>query len=233
MAIKQRKQVTGTTEQINAYAGVEGQLVWDKTKKKWVGLSGTAGTNYPVASEKDLAGKANARHTHYISDVAALNETLKSKLDVTGKAVGAIVADSANSVDWSGVKNKPDLSVYATTTALTEGLAGKIPTVGNRGALAGYESFTCVNSTAALTPSSADSLIILGNNGPVTINISGGTLGTVATKLVWIDRSNSTINFTGLTGWFANNAPVLKKTCVLIIFLHDLSADACLIGTWD
>ncbi len=224
MAIKQRKQLTGTTAQINAYAGVEGQLVWNKTTKHWVGMSGVAGTNYPMASE---------RHQHSVANVTDLQKMLDSKLDATGKAVGAIVADSANSVDWSGVKNKPDLSVYATTTALTEGLAGKIPTVGNRGALAGYESFTYVNSTATLTPSSADSLIILGNNGPVTINISGGTLGTVATKLVWIDKSNSTINFTGLTGWFANNAPVLKKTCVLIIFLHDLSADACLIGAWD
>lgn len=55
MAIKQRKQLTGTTEQIKAYAGVEGQLVWNKTKKKWVGMSGTAGTNYPMASEVDVS----------------------------------------------------------------------------------------------------------------------------------------------------------------------------------
>lgn len=70
MAIKQRKQLTGTTEQINAYAGVEGQLVWDKTKKKWVGMSGTAGTNYPMASES---------HTHSISNVTNLQSTLDGK----------------------------------------------------------------------------------------------------------------------------------------------------------
>lgn len=70
MAIKQRKQLTGTTEQINAYAGVEGQLVWDKTKKKWVGMSGTAGTNYPMASES---------HTHSISNVTNLQSTLDAK----------------------------------------------------------------------------------------------------------------------------------------------------------
>lgn len=89
MTIKQRKQLTGTTEQINAYAGVEGQLVWDKTKKKWVGMSGTAGTNYPMASES---------HTHSISNVTNLQSTLDGK------------------------QPKGD---YATTTALTEGLAGK------------------------------------------------------------------------------------------------------------
>ena len=89
MAIKQRKQLTGTTAQINAYAGVEGQLVWDKTKKKWVGMSGTAGTNYPMASES---------HTHSISNVTNLQSTLDGK--------------------------QPKGS-YATTTALTDGLAGK------------------------------------------------------------------------------------------------------------
>lgn len=89
MTIKQRKQLTGTTAQINAYAGVEGQLVWDKTKKKWVGMSGTAGTNYPMASES---------HTHSISNVTNLQTTLDGK------------------------QPKGD---YATTKALTDGLAGK------------------------------------------------------------------------------------------------------------
>lgn len=92
MAIKQRKQLTGTTAQINAYAGVEGQLVWDKTKKKWVGMSGTAGTNYPMASES---------HTHSISNVTNLQSTLDGK------------------------QPKGD---YATSKALTDGLAGKANT---------------------------------------------------------------------------------------------------------
>lgn len=51
MAIKERKQITGTTEQINAYAGHEGQIVWDKDKKTFVGMSGTAGENYPLAQQ--------------------------------------------------------------------------------------------------------------------------------------------------------------------------------------
>ena len=51
MAIKERKQITGTTEQINAYEGHEGQIVWDKDKKTLVGMSGTAGTNYPLAQQ--------------------------------------------------------------------------------------------------------------------------------------------------------------------------------------
>lgn len=51
MAIKERKQITGTTAQIDAYEGHEGQIVWDKDKKTFVGMSGTAGTNYPLAPQ--------------------------------------------------------------------------------------------------------------------------------------------------------------------------------------
>ena len=52
MAIKERKQITGTTAQINAYGGHEGQIVWDKEKKTLVGMSGTAGKNYPLAPKE-------------------------------------------------------------------------------------------------------------------------------------------------------------------------------------
>lgn len=52
MAIKERKQITGTTAQINAYEGHEGQILWDKEKKTFVGMSGTAGKNYPLAPKE-------------------------------------------------------------------------------------------------------------------------------------------------------------------------------------
>lgn len=59
MAVKERKQITGTTEQINAYAGHEGQIVWDKEKKTLVGMSGTAGKNYPLAPQEYVDTKIN------------------------------------------------------------------------------------------------------------------------------------------------------------------------------
>lgn len=52
MALKERKQITGTTAQIDAYAGHEGQILWDKEKKTLVGMSGTAGKNYPLAPKE-------------------------------------------------------------------------------------------------------------------------------------------------------------------------------------
>lgn len=118
MAIKQRKQVTGTTKQINAYAGVEGQLVWDKTTKRWVGMSGTAGTNYPMASE---------RHQHSIANVTDLQKTLDSKATKTelteglaGKAPSSHTHTSAQITDLSNT-----LAPYAKTIDVNKGLAGK------------------------------------------------------------------------------------------------------------
>ena len=108
MAIKQRKQLTGTTEQINAYAGVEGQLVWDKTKKKWVGMSGTAGTNYPMASES---------HTHSISNVTNLQTTLDGKIPKTGNR-GALAGYSTSAVGTTVDASAKD-SQYATSGTVT------------------------------------------------------------------------------------------------------------------
>lgn len=111
MAIKERKQITGTTEQINAYAGVEGQLVWDKTKKKWVGMSGTAGTNYPMASES---------HTHSISNVTNLQSTLDTindKIPKTGNR-GAL-AGYSTSAEGTTVDASAKDSQYATSGAVT------------------------------------------------------------------------------------------------------------------
>lgn len=124
MAIKERKQVTGTTAQINAYAGHEGQLVWDKTKKKVVGMSGTAGTNYPMASESHthsianvsglqsaLDGKANTAHTHVVADVDGLQTVLNT---INGK----IPTRTSQLTNDSGfLKTHPNISVAANTLA--------------------------------------------------------------------------------------------------------------------
>ena len=135
MAIKERKQVTGTTAQINAYAGVEGQLVWDKTKKKWVGMSGTAGTNYPMASESHthsianvsglqtaLDGKANKTHTHAVADVEGLQTVLNT-------VNGRIPTKTSQLTNDSGfLTTHPTISVSAKTLS-----AGSVATVTKSG----------------------------------------------------------------------------------------------------
>lgn len=197
MAIKQRKQLTGTTAQINAYAGVEGQLVWDKTKKKWVGMSGTAGTNYPMASES---------HTHSISNVTNLQSTLDGKQPkgdyATSKALTDGLAGKANTSHTHAVADVTDLQ-----TTLDSLNGGKIPKTGNRGALAGY-STSAVGTT--VDASAKDSQYT--TSGAVTVK--NGTTGQAWTKVV--KMSAGTVTLESNWTWVNGEAPELSFPCLLI-----------------
>lgn len=197
MAIKQRKQLTGTTEQINAYAGVEGQLVWDKTKKKWVGMSGTAGTNYPMASES---------HTHSISNVTNLQSTLDGKQPkgdyATSKALTDGLAGKANTSHTHAVADVTDLQT--TLDSLND---GKIPKTGNRGALAGY-STSAVGTT--VDASAMDSQYA--TSGAVTVK--NGATGQAWTKVV--KMSAGTVTLESNWTWVNGEALELSFPCLLI-----------------
>lgn len=197
MAIKQRKQLTGTTEQINAYAGVEGQLVWDKTKKKWVGMSGTAGTNYPMASES---------HTHSISNVTNLQSTLDGKQPkgdyATSKALTDGLAGKANTSHTHAVADVTDLQ-----TTLDSLNGGKIPKTGNRGALAGY-STSAVGTT--VDASAKDSQYA--TSGAVTVK--NGATGQAWTKVV--KMSAGTVTLESNWTWVNGEVPKLSFPCLLI-----------------
>lgn len=197
MAIKQRKQLTGTTAQINAYAGVEGQLVWDKTKKKWVGMSGTAGTNYPMASES---------HTHSISNVTNLQSTLDDKQPkgdyATSKALTDGLAGKANTSHTHAVADVTDLQ-----TTLDSLNGGKIPKTGNRGALAGY-STSAVGTT--VDASAKDSQYT--TSGAVTVK--NGATGQAWTKVV--NMSAGTVTLESNWTWVNDEAPELSFPCLLI-----------------
>lgn len=197
MAIKQRKQLTGTTAQINAYAGVEGQLVWDKTKKKWVGMSGTAGTNYPMASES---------HTHSISNVTNLQSTLDGKQPkgdyATSKALTDGLAGKANTSHTHAVADVTDLQ-----TTLDSLNGGKIPKTGNRGVLAGY-STSAVGTT--VDASAKDSQYA--TSGAVTVK--NGATGQAWTKVV--KMSAGTVTLESNWTWVNGEAPELSFPCLLI-----------------
>lgn len=92
MAIKERKQITGTEAQIKGYAGHNGVLAYATDTKHLHVLSGTAGTTTELANRTDITGKA---------DTTYVNAELAKK------------------------QAKGD---YATTSALTSGLAGKATT---------------------------------------------------------------------------------------------------------
>lgn len=196
MAIKQRKQLTGTTAQINAYDGVEGQLVWDKTKKKWVGMSGTTGTNYPMASES---------HTHSISDVTNLQSTLDDKQPkgdyATTKALTDGLADKANKAHTHAVADVTNLQTTLNT------INDKIPKTGNRGALAGY-STSAVGTT--VDASAKDSQYATSG----TVTVKNGATGQAWTKVV--KMSAGTITLEANWTWVNGGAPELSFPCLLI-----------------
>lgn len=95
MAIKERKQITGTEAQIKGYAGHNGVLAYATDTKHLHVLSGTAGTTTKLAN---------------VSDIPAL-------VDISGKA-------DKTYVDTELTKKQPK-GDYATNTALTEGLKKK------------------------------------------------------------------------------------------------------------
>ncbi len=241
MAIKQRKQVTGTTAQINAYAGVEGQLVWDKTKKKWVGMSGTAGTNYPMASERHqhsvanvtdlqkylgekatktdlsngLATKADASHTHTIANVTGLQDALNGKLNT---------ADKIPYSQLTGAPSIPDTS-------------GLIPKTGDGGTISVYETMEALPSNNTISMDSPGILLKYANNEAVNVTLSGGVDGKGATKMFLLFDTAS-VTFTTPSGvniiWANNKAPTFKKhNIVLLSFHHAKSIFGNLASAWD
>lgn len=92
MAIKERKQITGTVAQIKGFAGHNGVLAYATDTKHLHVLSGTAGTTTELANTTDIP-------------------------DISGKADRTYV-----DTELAKKQAKGD---YATTSALTSGLAGK------------------------------------------------------------------------------------------------------------
>lgn len=141
MAIKERKQITGTTEQINAYAGHEGQIVWDKEKKTLVGMSGTAGENYPLASQTyvanevakkaslveltdGLAGKADKSHTHTVSQITDMPNVVLRVNNITPDASGNVplgLHAIATSGNYNDLANKPHIPANTSNWSVSGG----------------------------------------------------------------------------------------------------------------
>lgn len=225
MAIKERKQITGTEAQIKGYAGHKGVLAYATDTKHLHVLSGTAGTTTKLANMSDIP----------------------APVDISGKADKTYV-----DTELAKKQTKGD---YATTTALTEGLAGKadsshthttsqitdFPTIpdailkkGNRGAIAGYEQWTKGGATITLNVSSGDALLMETAGAAATITVQASAINQIATKLVWVSNSNKSITIKGNVGWFGETAPTLNKsTVVLLFFFHDTYTDCRLIGQWD
>lgn len=93
----------------------------------------TETANSTFATKSEVAGKADASHTHTVSQVTNLSTTLAKYLPLsggtlTGKVTGTITqADAATKATNDG-SGKNIAKTYATKTELTDGLGGKANT---------------------------------------------------------------------------------------------------------
>lgn len=205
MAIKERKQITGTEAQIKGYAGHNGVLAYATDTKHLHVLSGTAGTTTKLANMSDIP----------------------APVDISGKADKTYV-----DTELAKKQAKGD---YATTSALTSGLAGKansshthtksqitdfpsipdvstlIPKSGNRGAIAGYESST---RGIIVSDTSEDSQTTSG-----AIAVKQGTSGTTWTKVMYMTSGSVSLGVNWK--WSGGSAPTLKFPGVLVCHWND------------
>lgn len=165
MAIKERKQITGTEAQIKGYAGHNGVLAYATDTKHLHVLSGTAGTTTKLANMSDIP----------------------APVDISGKADKTYV-----DTELAGKANTSHTHTIANVTDLQDALNATIPKSGNRGALAGYSTSatgTTVNATSGDSLyASANVTVANGATGQTwtkVVKLSAGTV-TLGTNWAWV-----------------------------------------------
>ena len=222
MAIKERKQITGTEAQIKGYAGHNGVLAYATDTKHLHVLSGTRSTTTELANRTDIPDITGKADKTYVDTELAKKQTKGDYATNTALTQG--LAGKANS---SHTHTKSQITDFPT-------IPDAILKNGNRGAIAGYEQWTKVGATTTLNVSSGDSLLMQPAGAAATITVQAGSVDQVATKLVWVYNSNKSITINGTVGWFAGEVPTLNKdTAVLLFFFHDMYTECRLIGQWD
>jgi len=233
MAIKERKQITGTEAQIKGYAGHNGVLAYATDTNHLHVLSGTAGTTTKLANMSDIPAPVDISGK---ADKTYVNTELAKK-----QTKGDYATTSALMSGLEGKANSSHTHTFANVTGLQDALnttntkvSNAIPKAGNRGVIAGYEQWTKAGATITLNVSSGDSLQMETAGVAATINVQAGSVGQIATKIVWVSLSNSRITLNGVTGWFGEAAPTLNKSnAMLLFFFHDGYTECKLIGQWD
>lgn len=165
MAIKERKQITGTEAQIKGYAGHNGVLAYATDTKHLHVLSGAAGTTTKLANMSDIP----------------------APVDISGKADKTYV-----DTGLAGKANTSHTHTIANVTGLQDALNATIPKSGNRGALAGYSTSatgTTVNATSGDSLyASANVTVADGATGQTwtkVVKLSAGTV-TLGTNWAWV-----------------------------------------------
>lgn len=194
MAIKERKQITGTEAQIKGYAGHNGVLAYATDTKHLHVLSGTAGTTTKLANMSDIPAPVDISGK---ADRTYVDTQLGTKATKTELTTG--LAGKANTSHTHTKSQITDFPAIPDTSTL-------IPKSGNRGTLAGYSTSatgTTVNAT------SGDSLYASAN-----VTVANGASGQTWTKIVKLSAGTVTLGTNW--SWVGGEAPELKYPCLLV-----------------
>lgn len=195
MAIKERKQITGTEAQIKGYAGHNGVLAYATDTKHLHVLSGTAGTTTELANRTDIPDITGKADKTYVDTELAKKQ-----------AKGDYATNTALTSGLAGKANSSHTHTIANVTGLQDALNAAIHKSGNRGALAGYSASatgTTVNAT------SGDSLYASAN-----VTVANGATGQTWTKVVKLSAGTVTLGTNW--AWVGGEAPELKYPCLLV-----------------
>lgn len=251
MAIKERKQITGTEAQIKGYAGHNGVLAYATDTKHLHVLSGTAGASTELANVSDIpapvdiSGKADKTYvdtelakkqpTGDYATNSALTTGLAGKLDATGKAQTAGTADTANALASTA---KVPYSQLTGTPSIPD-VSNLIPRGGDGGTISVYETQNPINSGDSIGLDSPSILVVDPGTParPVTIGIYAGQEGKGATKLLYILNAHS-VTLTPRSGaelkWADGKAPTFKANNFIVLTFHSSNiVVASLVSAWS
>jgi hypothetical protein len=208
MAIKERKQITGTEAQIKGFAGHNGVLAYATDTKHLHVLSGTAGTTTELANRADIPNVSGKADTTYVNAELAKKQ---NKGDyATTSALTSGLAGKANSSHTHTIANVTGLQ-DALNSASTQA-SNAIPKSGNRGAIGGYESASAVTT---ITGDSPDSMATGIGGTILEIHVNTGSANQSWTKVVYLTQ-NVNVILGSKWVWAGGKAPTIKVPGVLV-----------------
>ena len=211
MAIKERKQITGTEAQIKGYAGHNGVLAYAKDTQHLHVLSGTAGTTTELANKTDIpniTGKADTTYVDAELDKKQAKGDYATNTDLTSGLAGK--ADSSHTHTKSQITDFPSIPDASTL----------IPKSGDRGSIGGYETGGTSSGPTVIDVTSPDSMYITNLEAAGTITVRCSTENVCATKVLRIvgDSTGQIMGEASTTlTWAGGKAPTMKNNMLVIV----------------
>ena len=234
--IIEKQQVRGSSASIAKYAGKEGQIVFNKDNKRLHVMSGTVGQSTQYLSTAQAATK-----TEVTSGLANKVDTSTYTADKSTFALKTEIPDT------SGLATKTQLSGYATTTALTQGLAGKAnaththaisdvtnlqTTLDGKAASSHNHDSTYIKIAGSRgnvggyenLQSQATALTVSNTTrdgccitGAVKITVNNGSSDQTWTKTIGITNASATVTLGSSWKWVGGSAPTIAANGVLVV----------------